>query len=700
VKARDAASNESAAVTATWTVDTTGPTTTITASPSNPSNQSAPSFSFSANEAVTGFQCRLDNASFSACTSPQSYTGLAEGSHTFQVKSTDVAGNTGATASYTWTIDVTPPAITLTAPSNGGSTAAQQPTFSGTGSAADLTITVKVYAGSSATGTPLQTLTTSPGTGGAYQVTATGALSPGTYTARAEQQDAAGNVGMSSANTFTVTDPVMLAAGDIASCSVDGDEQTAALLDANPDAIVAPLGDLAYDKGQPSEFANCYDPNWGRAKSRTRPVTGGHDYGTVTGGPAPGTGFFNYFQNQLAPFGSTATDPSKGYYSYDLGAWHVVVLNASCFDIAPGCNEAQQENWLRADLDAHTNACTMAMWHDPRFNSGSIHGNNLNMSAFWNILYSKGADLILNGHEHLYERFAPQDPAAQADSQYGMREFIVGTGGFSHYPFGTIQPNSEVRNADTYGVLKLTLHPGGYDFQFLPVAGGTFTDSGSGNCHGAPPPPPPAAPSVRSASSASVNSAAAISIAKPAGAAQGDLLLAIVAHQGGTNRTMTPPAGWTAVPNADYAQGTNARIHAWYKFAGASEPSSYTFNLSGSEDQAGGILAITGASATAPINASLGQVSTASTVSVVAPSITTTVANALLVFGGAVNVTATFTPPALMTEWFDVTSGGAFRISTEAAVQVIASPGATGTRSALLSTSGRPVAISIAIAPP
>jgi hypothetical protein len=281
--------------------------------------------------------------------------------------------------------------------------------------------------------------------------------------------------GVSGNSTITVTTQptgvVMVGAGDIASCSSSGDEATANLLD-NIAGTVFNLGDNAYDTGSATEFANCYDPTWGRHKTRTMPSPGNHEYGT-----ANASGYFNYF-------GGSAGDPTKGYYSYNVGDWHVIVLNSnlSCTTIscAPG---SPQEQWLRADLAANTKLCTLAYWHHPRFNSGASHGNNLAVAPFWDALYEYNADVILNGHEHVYERFAPQNPSAVADAARGIRQFTVGTGGRSHYTFGTIQPNSEVRNGSTYGVLKLTLNASGYAWQFVPVAGGTFTDSGSGTCH-------------------------------------------------------------------------------------------------------------------------------------------------------------------------------------------------------------------------
>ena len=296
-------------------------------------------------------------------------------------------------------------------------------------------------------------------------------VAAGTATIRAASGGAIG------ASTVTVTsvpppsnDPVLVGAGDIASCSSSGDEATAALLD-DIAGTVFTLGDNVYDNGTLTEYTNCYGPSWGRHRSRTAPTPGNHEYNTPNA-----TGYYAYF-------GAAAGDPSKGYYSYDLGAWHIIVLNSGSCTVVSCAAGSAQDAWLRADLQAHANVCTLAYWHHPRFNSGASHGNNTAVSNFWNALYLHGADVILNGHEHVYERFAPQTPAAVANPTGGIRQFTVGTGGRSHYTFGTIQPNSEVRNGSTYGVLKLTLHATSYDWQFVPVAGATFTDSGTGQCH-------------------------------------------------------------------------------------------------------------------------------------------------------------------------------------------------------------------------
>lgn len=262
---------------------------------------------------------------------------------------------------------------------------------------------------------------------------------------------------------------VLVGAGDIASCTSDGDEATASLLDAT-DGIVFTLGDHAYEAGTPIEFAACYEPSWGRHKSRTRPSPGNHDYLTPNA-----SGYFGYF-------GAAAGDPDQGYYSYDLGSWHIIVLNSNCSDVG-GCGPGSpQERWLRADLAAHPAACALAYWHHPRFSSGA-QGNEADVKAFWQALYEHDAEIVLAGHDHRYERFAPQKPNGEPDPVGGLRQFVVGTGGASQHRFdGPPIANSEARNDDTFGVLKLTLYPTGYEWRFIPVAGRTFTDSGRGRC--------------------------------------------------------------------------------------------------------------------------------------------------------------------------------------------------------------------------
>jgi hypothetical protein len=260
---------------------------------------------------------------------------------------------------------------------------------------------------------------------------------------------------------------VFVGAGDIADCSGSGDEATANLLD-NIAGTVFTLGDNAYADGTAAQFTNCYNPSWGRHKARTRPAPGNHDYHT-----SGASGYYGYF-------GSLAGPSGQGYYSYDLGAWHIISLNSN---VSMSAGSAQ-ETWLRQDLAANTKQCTLAYWHHPRFSSGTQHGNANGAQPLWQALYDNNAEVVLSGHEHNYERFAPQTPTGAADPTRGIREFVVGTGGVSHYnDQGTPEPNSQLFNGTTYGVLKLTLSAGSYTWQFIPVAGASFTDSGSGTCH-------------------------------------------------------------------------------------------------------------------------------------------------------------------------------------------------------------------------
>lgn len=273
--------------------------------------------------------------------------------------------------------------------------------------------------------------------------------------------------------TVAAADPVFVGAGDIASCSRTQDEATARLLDGIAGTVFA-AGDNVYEKGTAQEYANCYGPTWGRHKSRTRPVPGNHEYET------PGaSGYYAYF-------GSRAGDPTKGYYSFDIGAWHVVMLNSNCSAVG-GCGaKSPQGKWLRSDLAASPKACTVAVWHHPRFTSRRSTPDGLT-NAHWQALYQYGADVVISGHQHNYERFAPQTPAGAADPSYGIRQFVVGTGGAALVGFTSTMKNSQVRNSQTYGVLRLTLHASSYDFAFVPIAGQTFRDSGSASCHGKPP---------------------------------------------------------------------------------------------------------------------------------------------------------------------------------------------------------------------
>ena len=256
---------------------------------------------------------------------------------------------------------------------------------------------------------------------------------------------------------------IFVGAGDIGQCGNGGVPQaTARLLDSISGTVFA-LGDNAYPSGSAQDYRDCYDPTWGRYKSRTRPVAGNHEYDTPSG-----AAYYDYF-------GASAGPPGAGYYSFELGNWHVIALNSNI----PVGKASGQAAWLRADLAGSSAKCTLAYWHFPLFSS-SKHGNQDQMRDFWRILYDAGAEVVLGGHDHVYERFAAQDPDGIADRERGIREFVAGTGGAPPYPFVDVKPNSEVRTSAN-GVLKLALKSGGYDWDFIPVSGPG--DSGSGTCH-------------------------------------------------------------------------------------------------------------------------------------------------------------------------------------------------------------------------
>jgi len=319
--------------------------------------------------------------------------------------------------------------------------------------------------------------------------------------------------------TAHAVDPVIAAAGDIACAptgtpnadpNFNGGEGTGdfcrqkhisdLLLSAafQPLDRVLALGDTQYARGMAAEFQGSYALSWGRPelKSITRPVIGNHEYrpdnsGGLNDGDTIGTGYWDYFSGVGVTTGP-AGERGKGYYSFDIGSWHLIALNSMCDHVPGGCAAGSaQEQWLRADLAANDDAsCTLAYWHHPQFHSGPNEGAEFELTAFWQALYATRADLVLNGHTHAYERFAPQNPTGNADSD-GLREFIVGTGGRSHQLENTnIAPNSQVRDRIHFGALKLVLHAGSYDWAFVSETGVTL-DSGSGACHNASDATPP-----------------------------------------------------------------------------------------------------------------------------------------------------------------------------------------------------------------
>jgi len=268
---------------------------------------------------------------------------------------------------------------------------------------------------------------------------------------------------------------VLIGAGDIASCKdPEGARATAKLIEQIPGTVFA-AGDLAYEKGSAEEFKNCYDAAWGRFKDRTKPALGNHEYVDPTA-----SAYFQYWGTQAGPRG-------KGYYSYELGDWHIVVLNTNCYvKEMEGCSAGSaQDAWLKEDLAKRPSACILAYGHHALFSSGVFkkHAVHPELKQLWEDLYAAHADVVLAGHEHSYERFALQDPEGKSDPVNGIREIVVGTGGRSHDLLGFATPNSEVREWDTFGVLKLTLSPGKYSWEFIPEEGKNFHDVGSGACH-------------------------------------------------------------------------------------------------------------------------------------------------------------------------------------------------------------------------
>jgi len=263
----------------------------------------------------------------------------------------------------------------------------------------------------------------------------------------------------------------LLAAGDIAQCGRSGyagtgAEATARLIDSLPGTVLA-LGDLAYPNGTEREFRECYEPTWGRFKDRTRPTTGNHDHNTP--GAAP---YYAYW-------GERAGAAGEGFYSFELGAWHIVALNSYTRD---GPLKLKQERWLAADLEQHPTRCALAFFHHPRFSSGG-HGSDPRQDPLFRILHSHGVDVVLGGHDHDYERFAPLDPDGRRDMQRGIRQFVVGTGGAALTPFLWIRPYSEVRINGVHGILRMTLWADRYRWEFLSASGAKLLDTGTSECH-------------------------------------------------------------------------------------------------------------------------------------------------------------------------------------------------------------------------
>ncbi len=252
----------------------------------------------------------------------------------------------------------------------------------------------------------------------------------------------------------------VITAGDIAGCTSGYRDEATAKLVSGISGTVLPLGDVAYPDGTTANF-RCYDASWGAFKSRTRPTPGNHEYHTSGAGP-----YYTYFGSRAGPSG-------RGYYSFNLGDWHIVSLNSEKLTSA-------QESWLKSDLAANPRKCTLAFWHKPLFTSGR-HSPYTAMRSLFKILYDRGADIVLSGHNHSYERFAPQTPYGNLNSSKGIVQFVVGTGGATITGFPDIEPNSK-RRYQGHGVLKLTLNATSYSYSFVALSGSS-KDSGSGTCH-------------------------------------------------------------------------------------------------------------------------------------------------------------------------------------------------------------------------
>jgi hypothetical protein len=266
-----------------------------------------------------------------------------------------------------------------------------------------------------------------------------------------------------------IPDVVFVGAGDIAQCDSKDLQKnpvyaTAQMVARIPGTVFT-AGDNAYPSGSATQFQNCYQPTWGQFKDRTLSSPGNHDYQDT-----PGDAYYSFF-------GNNAGEAGQGYYSVDLGVWHIIMLNSNI----PAGAGSPQEKWLRSDLAGNRKTCTLAIWHHPLYSSGE-HGNNGKFKDLWQALYEHHATVVVNGHDHDYERFAPQDPNGKADPVRGIREFVVGTGGADLRNFNQIRDNSEVRDSQTFGVIRFTLRPTSYDWQFIPAAGGTFTDQGTAAC--------------------------------------------------------------------------------------------------------------------------------------------------------------------------------------------------------------------------
>jgi hypothetical protein len=395
------------------------------------------------------------------------------------------AGVKTVTASASGVVINQKPTITVTADaiSPSQSTVQAIPTTVVVNSPSSISVTAKDQFGNPVSGATVHLGATGSGVSVTQPAAATDATGVATGSVKASSTGTvtvsatAGGVALTQTASVTVeavgASVVFIGAGDIADCGNDNDAATAALINAIPSVPVFTLGDNAYPNGSTNDYKNCYNPTWGAFKSRTHPSAGNHEY-DISSTAAP---YFAYF-------GAAAGTAGQGYYSFDLGSWHIIVLNSN-IATDPG---SPQEVWLKADLAAHPNLCTLAYWHHPLYSSiGGSTGTSgaviTSARPLWDDLYAAGADLVLNGHRHVYERLAPMKPDGSPDPVKGIRTIIAGMGGESGGDLTDIFPTSEVREGRTFGILKLTLTTGSYSWQFIGVPGSTFTDSGTNSCH-------------------------------------------------------------------------------------------------------------------------------------------------------------------------------------------------------------------------
>ena len=528
------------------------PQTTITGGPASTYRSGVGQFTFTSSAVGATFECRLDAAAFAPCTSPHP-VHTANGAHSFEVRSSAGGVPDSSPARRTWRADALLQNGTFETGVDGW--AQQSPKFPGWGvykativaepggivgnkarvtalpDATGFSIYNSPYSVNSTTAGRVYKATgyvrsATPGDRVCLEVierskTAQVGKASSCVTASASweafpavSRTAAGNgnelytvvtqdvattgdsfeldgLELDDGSPLSVTqpaatpagDPIMLAVSDIASCWSSGDEAVARLVDTQP-GIVAIAGDTEQNNGSAAEFRGCYEPTWGRHKSRSRPAVGDHEYRQA--GAVP---YWNYF-------GAAAGTAGQGWYSYDLGSWHVVVLNSNCGFVG-GCGPGSpQYDWLQRDLAANAKSCTAAYFHHPLFSAGTLHGGLDHVRPFWNLLYQHGAEFVFGGNDHTYQRFAPQRPDGTLDRAQGIRQFVVGTGGTELYPLGPPQANTEVQDNSAFGVLRLTLRAGGYAWKFLPQSGRSFTDEGETACSTTTPPPDTTPPAV------------------------------------------------------------------------------------------------------------------------------------------------------------------------------------------------------------